>query len=187
MSRENIEKLKVDELVLDNFNPRLPKSLHGEENEEKIVEYMLAFGNITELMQSIVETGYSDAEPLLVIKDQNSEKYVVIEGNRRLTALKLLNNPKTAKTKTSAINEIVESAAGKIPTTVPCIVYENRDEILDYLGYRHITGVKDWGALEKANYLDLLYKKHVKDSEKDIYKKLAKMIGSKADYVKKLI
>lgn len=49
------------------------------------------------------------------------------------------------------------------PSVAPCIIYDNEADIIDYLGYRHITGVKDWGALEKARYLDRLYDQHEND------------------------
>lgn len=181
------KEISVCDLVFDAENPRIPKKLQGEKNEDKIIEYMIKFGNVTDLMYSIVETGYSDAEPLLVVFDESIEKYVVVEGNRRLAALKLLNNPEKATLKIELINRIVTDAAGNVPKAVPCIIYKIREEILDYLGYRHITGVKDWGALEKARYLDLLYQSHIKNSSsQETYVKLAKMIGSRSDYVKKL-
>lgn len=180
------KNIKVNQLLFDSYNPRVPKEIQGNKKEEKIIEYMVKFGNVTELMLSIAEIGYSDAEPLLVVKDVE-EKYVVVEGNRRLAALKLLNNPSLTDLRTKAINEIIEAAQVEIPTEVPCIIYANRNEILDYLGYRHITGVKDWGALEKARYLDQLYVAHISEvGESDIYNKLAKMIGSRSDYVRKL-
>lgn len=178
--------IKVENLVFDPKNPRVPQSLQGIKDEAKIIEYMVLYGNVTDLMLSIAETGYSDAEPLLVVRDDKG-KYVVVEGNRRLAALKLLNNPNLTDIRVKLINEIIENAQTDIPQEVPCVVYQNRNSILDYLGYRHITGVKDWGPLEKARYLEQLYELHIEDAGIDnIYKKLAKMIGSKASYVKNL-
>lgn len=146
---------------------------------------MVKYGNVTELMLSIGETGYSEAEPLLVVKE-GTDKYIVVEGNRRLAALKLLNDSELTKVRIQLINSVV-SGAKYIPEEVPCIVYASREDVLDYLGYRHITGVKDWGALEKARYLDQLYQIHIKSiPQEKIYQKLAKMIGSRSDYVYKL-
>ena len=177
----NIESLKFDKL-----NPRLPKQLQGVSEESIIIDYMLRNGNILELMKSIAETGYFEAEPLLVVLDSKDNKFVVVEGNRRLTALKLLNNPNLAKLRVQSINEIINEA-NIIPKEIPIIIYPSREDILDYLGYRHITGVKDWGALEKAQYLDQLYQMHCNEENKSyIYSKLAKMIGSRSDYVCKL-
>ena len=178
--------IKVENLVFDPKNPRVPQSLQGIKDEAKIIKYMVLYGNVTDLMLSIAETGYSDAEPLLVVHN-DKEKYVVVEGNRRLAALKLLNNPNLTDIRVKLINEIIENAQTDIPQEVPCVVYQNRNSILDYLGYRHITGVKDWGPLEKARYLEQLYELHIEEAGiNNIYKKLAKMIGSKASYVKNL-
>lgn len=181
------EKLKINlnNLKFDAKNPRLPVRLQGITDENKVIDYMVKYGNIIELMLSIAETGYSDAEPLLVVKETDGT-YTVVEGNRRLAALKLLSKPELTKVRTQSIKDVI-SDAKNIPTEIPCILYPNREDVLDYLGYRHITGVKDWGALEKARYLDQLYQIHIKDTPQDkIYQKLAKMIGSRSDYVYKL-
>lgn len=178
--------VKIEQLKYDKCNPRLPKHLQGTTNEAIVIDYMVKNGNILELMKSIAETGYSEAEPLLVVLDKEDDKYVVVEGNRRLTAVKLLNNPQLAKVRKASIEEIVKEAIA-IPEEVPVIIYNSRESILDYLGYRHITGVKNWGALEKARYLDQLYQVHCNAENKSyIYTKLAKMIGSRSDYVIKL-
>ena len=178
--------IDISELRFDPKNPRVPSNLRGEKREPKIIDYMIKFGNVTEVMYSIAELGYSDAEPLLVIQSKINE-YIVVEGNRRLAALKLLNNPELAKIKSETIYNIASNAVNK-PTKIPCIVYENRNDILDYLGYRHITGVKEWGALEKATYLNELYENHKNDGldQVEIYRKIAQMIGSRMDHVRKL-
>lgn len=146
---------------------------------------MVKYGNIIELMTSIAEAGYSDAEPLLVV--QEKEIYIVVEGNRRLSAIKLLNHPELTKMRAQTIKGIISNAK-YIPNEIPCILYPTRKDVLDYLGYRHITGVKDWGgALEKARYLDQLYQIHIEDTPpQQIYRRLANIIGSRADYVLKL-
>lgn len=174
----NKEKItiKLNNLKFDAQNPRLPMRLQGVTDENKVIDYMVKYGNVTELMLSIGETGYSEAEPLLVVKE-GTDKYIVVEGNRRLAALKLLNDSELTKVRIQSINSVV-SGAKYIPEEVPCIVYASREDVLDYLGYRHITGVKDWGALEKARYLDQLYQIHIKSTPQEkIYQKLAKMIG----------
>lgn len=176
--------VNVNNLFFDELNPRLPLNLQNVVDELRIIDYMIKFGNIDELMESIAVNGYSDAEPLLVVESKEKTGYIVVEGNRRLAAVKLLSNPKAAKVKIAKISAIVEGA-NYIPEDIPVIVYSSREVILDYLGYRHITGVKEWGSLEKARYLDQLYHNH-KSDEKNIYSKLAKMIGSKPAYVLKL-
>lgn len=186
MPQTSKERVSICNLKFDKNNPRLPQKLIGNEKELDVIDYMLRSGNILELMKSIAETGYSDAEPLLVVLDVVDNKYIVVEGNRRLTAIKLLRNPELARVRKESVQEIVAEAK-VIPADVPVIVYDRREDILDYLGYRHITGVKDWGPLEKARYLKQLYIVHGGEQNKGtIYSKLAKMIGSKPNYVYKL-
>ncbi|MMZ51922.1 hypothetical protein D1872_136700 [compost metagenome] len=180
-------EVNLNKLYFDPENPRLPQNSLDSQNELEVIDYMVRYGNIVELMQSLGETGYSVAEPLLVVpKLDDAQAYIVVEGNRRLAALKLLSNPDLTPLRKQLIRDTIESAK-HIPKDIPVIIYPNRAEVLDYLGYRHITGVKDWGALEKARYLDQLYRSHIAGVEEGkIYSILAKMIGSRTDYVAKL-
>ena len=181
-------EMDLAKLHFDPQNPRLSKAIRSDYSEENVLNYMIRSGNVVELMQSIGEMGFSEAEPLLVApREGDSGNYVVVEGNRRLAALKLLSSTKIAKIRKLTIEETIKNAKHK-PQRVPVLIYDNRNQILDYLGYRHITGVKDWGALEKARYLRQLYDKHIEtEKEERIYSVLAKMIGSKSDYVARLL
>lgn len=185
----NVSQISYIELTclhFDPLNPRLPKDLQGVNDETRVVTHMLRDESLIELMKSIGQTGYSVSEPLLVVPESDTS-YIVVEGNRRLAALKLLSSQLTASVRRKAVEEIVISKK-YAPTNIPCICYEHRDEILDYLGYRHITGVKSWGALEKARYLKQLYDRHFSETNPDdICYTLAQMIGSRRDYVSKLL
>ena len=64
--RKKLE-IELKSLWFDERNPRLPIRLQGETDENKIIDYMVKYGNIVELMLSIAEMGYSDAEPRLVV------------------------------------------------------------------------------------------------------------------------
>lgn len=183
-----IEDLKVENLIFDPLNPRLPSSYHSS-SEEDVFRHMISRENVFDLMGSIGEQGYFPGEPLLVVEsDQFPGKYEVVEGNRRLAALKLLNDPDLAPIKKFKIQEFVIEAI-QVPKEVPVIIFEERDSILDYLGYRHITGVDQWDSLAKARYLYQLKNRHENQglSGTELYKHLAKLIGSRSDYVRKLL
>lgn len=172
-------------LIFDPDNPRLPKELRGNRDEAAVIKHMVRDESLIELMKSIGQTGYSASEPLLVVPED--DHYIVVEGNRRLAALKLLSTPTLATLRRKSVEE-VNNEKKHTPDSIPCIIYEKREDILDYLGYRHITGVKSWGALEKARYLQQLYDRHIEAVGKDaIFTVLAKMIGSRRDYVAKLL
>lgn len=148
---------------------------------------MIENENITELMASIAEEGYFPAEPILVTPGKKG-KFIVVEGNRRLTAVKLLLDPSRATSKKIAVQEIVTDARsldnlGKLPV----IVFDNGDDIQKYLGYRHITGVQPWDSLAKARYLRRMQENLSIKNINAQYKSLAKTIGSRADHVKLLL
>lgn len=160
MTDYTIINIPIENLIFDPENPRLPETLRAKkdlpEYERSVINWMLQFENVTELMGSIGEKGFFPAEPILVVASENG-KYEVVEGNRRLTAVKILNNPEQADKKKKSIEEILkESNADKIPESIPSIIFEKRDEVLFYLGYKHITGVQSWDSLAKAKYLKQL-------------------------------
>ncbi|MGL4209327.1 MAG: ParB N-terminal domain-containing protein [Candidatus Adiutrix sp.] len=180
--------LSVNDLCFDPENPRLPEGLNGFD-ETEVLEWMLRQGDCLELVSSIGATGYSKAEPLLVTKHHKEPgKYIVVEGNRRLAALKLLNEPNLAPIKQKSVQEAVNNASEK-PTSVPAIEYEKRQDAFPYLGYRHIAGIKAWGPLQKARYIDQLLK-HYKNSgidETDAFTKIATASATRPSYAKKAL
>jgi len=179
-----LKSVKVKDLEFDPDNPRLPEKLKHS-NDEKVLNYLLKECNLVELMLSISEKNYFAGEPLMVVGDKQLGTYTVVEGNRRLGALKLLSGEVEAPTMQAAVAQIRETAKFK-PTEVPVLEFGAREEILSYLGYRHITGIKEWDALAKARYLVQLRALHGEDHEQ-AHRALAKEIGSKASYVAKLL
>ncbi len=182
------EHIPVNNLLLNEYYPRLPKSKQGKD-EKTVIEFMLLEAATLELMLAIAENDFFAGELLLVVRDEKEDgKYVVVEGNRRLTAVKLLNTPELTSVKKIATKEIVDNAKYK-PTELPCLVFEDKNKILKYLGFRHITGIKSWRLLEKARYLfELRNNEDFKNlSFLDASKEIAKMIGSTSAYVKRLL
>jgi len=136
-------------------------------------------------MMSIGEKDYFPGEALLIVPEKStnsSPQFLVIEGNRRLTAVKLLLHPELAPVRKSAVAQASAEAKYK-PTELPTLLFSKREDILAYLGYRHITGVKAWGALAKAKYLKQLLNAFGQGEPREQYKALAKTIGSRTDYV----
>ena len=186
--KQEIKYVGIDNLQLDLYNPRLPKSKQGKD-EGIVIEYLLLEAATLELMESIGENDFFVGEMLLVIpNEEERDKYIVIEGNRRLTAVLLLNKPELAKVKKAATKEIFDSAKFK-PSTLPCLVFNNREEIQKYIGFVHITGKKSWRMLEKSRYLyDLRSTEKFKTlSFVDACKEIARVIGSRSPYVKKML
>lgn len=177
-------EVSIDDLLLDHENPRLP-SVVGRSQEE-MISFIGENYSIEELMDSIGENGFFTGEPLIVCPVGN-DKFLVIEGNRRLTALKLLSNPDLMEKPSAAIRRISDEAINK-PDVVTASVFKGRSEVLNYLGHRHITGVKSWSSLAKARYLKQLFDNTPVDEQLDErLRVVTKRIGSRKDYVRKIL
>jgi ribosomal protein S13 len=186
MTNQNIEFLKLENLELDTSNPRLPSKFRKQNlSQSDIVNWMLEDASIIELMLAIGNAGFFIGEALLVVNESN-DKYTVIEGNRRLTSVKLLNQPEIAKIHKRKIEQVLVETKIR-PQEIPCIIFKSREDINKYLGYRHVTGVKSWGVLQKARYLSHLKEEYSEETFAEICKALAKSIGSRSDHVRKLL
>lgn len=185
-NNNEIQYISIDNLVYDVENPRIPQSIRrGDVNV--VLEWMINKENVIDLMYSIGEKGFFPGEPLLVIQRPEDSKYVTVEGNRRYTATFLLRYPEEAPSRKSTIREIVSQAKNR-PTELPVLVFGTREEIIDYLGYRHITGVEPWDALSKARYLRVLDNRLNPDMPaKERYRALARQIGSTPQYVRQIL
>lgn len=180
----NYKPIKVKDLVFDPANPRLPASLNGAD-DEAVMKWMLEDASLIDLVRSIAAVGFFPGEPLLVAG--STGPFAVVEGNRRLAALRLIADPSTAPTRKRAVENAVQEA--KPIDEVPCLVFQKRESILKYLGYRHITGVKEWEPLAKARYMSQLFSSFPDGSAplETKLRDLARTIGSRSDYVGRLL
>lgn len=85
-------KLKIDALVLDTDNPRITHSDGQQQALQKVVRDQKT--KLVRLAESIVEHGLSPIERFMVLQvSARPKRYVALEGNRRVAALRLLINP----------------------------------------------------------------------------------------------
>ena len=182
MVHENIRPLPLRKIVLDKENPRLPKS--AARSQKAMTLYIARNTSITELMTAIAENGYFPGEPIIIVP-RNDNEFTVVEGNRRLTALLLLRDP-SLYPRNARVREISESAIHR-PDSVPCVIFPTRNDVVNYLGYRHISGVKQWEPLAKARYIAEYFVSHTDhNAEPKIrYQEVARGIGSRWPYIKR--
>lgn len=88
-----VRKLSVDAIRLDKQNPRLPEDMLNE-SQRSIIRYLIDEFKVLEIAKSITKNGFFINE--LPIAAKEGKHFVVVEGNRRITALKLLRNPDLA-------------------------------------------------------------------------------------------
>ena len=146
--------VETDRLVLDRENPRLI-TLSAEATDAGIIAALYRAEDLSELLDSIAANGYLDIEPLIVLEDDG--RLVVLEGNRRLAAIRLFREPGLAKR---------VSEEGRVRVTVPPIpklhretleritVYRaaSREEARPFIGFKHINGAAKWDSYAKAKF-----------------------------------
>ncbi len=185
-AKGKIVYIDTEDLAFDPDNPRFYR-LNDASSISAVIDEMLDDEGVQDLMLSIGEKDYFEGEPLLVATHSDGSM-IVVEGNRRLAATKLLNGEITPPKRRMKSVESLRSEATYKPTSLPCIQYDNRKDVLRYLGYRHITGVKQWDSLSKAKYLAQLRDEFYPNEElKRQLKVLANDIGSKPAYVGRLL
>jgi len=173
----------VDDLNLDPLNPRLGRENTGNNVSQEKVLSMMQDWTLEELAVSFVENGFWPQEALIIVKEKlyGSIINVVVEGNRRLAALRLLALAVSGKAISRKWEEII--ANKKIPRTlftkVPYLIASSRDEVDAFLGFRHVTGIKEWRPAEKAEFIAKLIEKR-----KLSYDEVRKQIGSKTPTVR---
>jgi len=175
----------VDELCLDPTNPRLGQNNTGRDvTQERVLELMMDW-TLDELALSYLENGgFWTHEALLVAEEElyGEPRLVVVEGNRRLAALKCLRDAylgEAVSPKWQAISQSAECPPDLF-TEVPYILVDSREEVQAFLGFRHVTGIKQWDANVKAGFIAKLI-----DEQGLTYEQVMRKMGSKTPTVRR--
>lgn len=179
------QTIQAENLILNYNSFRLPKSVQ-KLSEANIIEYLIFEGVLNELMLSIGQSGFYYHEPLLVTRLECGT-FKVIDGNRRLLAVKLLLKPDLVTAKIATMEAIINEVTCK-PHEVPCLIFQNESDIKSYLGFNHIKGVQTWRMMEKARFVYGIYKSDFEDyTFKDSCRMIAKSVGTRTAYITKMI
>ncbi|WP_229005131.1 hypothetical protein [Roseibium aggregatum] len=148
-------------IELDKLNVNKSNDRHGElENETAAIAWLFAHHQhqMKKLARDIVETG-GLYEPPLVYPD--GKDFVVFDGNRRTTCIKLLANPKRAPTVElqKYFAELKANWSGIFPDKITCRVETDRDTIDDILFRRHTgsqggVGQSTWDGRMKTTFVN---------------------------------
>ena len=154
--------VEISKLKLDAENPRLPETKKGGSQIELAITLDMGFDAFTvaELMAS---HGYFASEPMIVIPDQANEGFfIVVEGNRRLTAVKGLTDPtvRAEFLEPEKWNEIAKKSPLKLSDKLPVVVAKDRLSVAPVIGTKHIGGILQWKPYPQARYIADLVDKH---------------------------
>jgi len=114
--------------------------------EEQIIQILWEAMDVRELVMSIAASGYFENEPLIV--SQETGRNIVIEGNRRLAAVKVILNPQLIDAKIPEVDQSIKDSLREIP-----VMITTREEAWRYLGFKHVNGPAKWNSYAKARYI----------------------------------
>lgn len=211
--RKPLLDISSDIISLDRNNPRLipylPKT--EEASQADLVKVLYEHFDSENVGLSLVQNGYFDEEPIVVIPsflpdgfdptsfknvDELTERYkeliktgkiefTVVEGNRRLSAIKLISdNGLRDKLK---LDKIFPSTKDEFVlydiTHIPAIIYPRREDVYTYLGIRHIAGNLKWEAFAQASYTADMIDFYVKQdkSVNEAIKEVQQIIAHRSD------
>ena len=175
-------------LDFDPENPRFLDDFGASNGDVKAIKRMIEEENLDELVGSIGNQGFFPGEPLLVTPSTSAPgRFIVVEGNRRLAALRVLNGLVDAELLTKSLVDLAAQAK-EVPANIDSFEFAQRRDVLKYLGFRHISGPRRWEPLSKARYLADLIKNFYRDLDQGAQlSAVAKDIGSRRDYVAQLL
>jgi len=177
----NTKKIKLENLFFDpdnlryddnfDFDPMPKDKIMNKTNQLKV--YNKLQNDIRELIGSIIENDFIYIEMIVAEKIDEKGNYYIVEGNRRLSTLKYIQeNYHLDDLKPSLQDIILNGLDVKVNTA------EYDEDVL--MGMRHITGVKHWNGFAKAKLVIKL-----KDIKGYNFEEIGNKVGKRVADVKK--
>ncbi|MGN8190913.1 hypothetical protein ACTJLD_33490 [Burkholderia sp. 22088] len=160
------ETLSVTQLDLDIANPRT----NAEDNQTDALRSLLAVERdgekVYELARDICEAGMLDpGDRLYVVPTDSRDRFVVLDGNRRLAALRLLSQPGLIEREAVGLSHSLRGRFKRLqsefpnrwPTEVDVVIFDSREQANRFIRLRHTgenlgAGRSAWSALQIARF-----------------------------------
>lgn len=157
-----IVDIAVADLLLDPGNPRFKDEPRSQ--QEAASDLAEKHGDqVLELADDIVEYGLDPTTlPAVVASSDTRKRYRVLEGNRRLLAVKALDTPALISgvltpTASRTLTSLSKRYAKDPVSSIHCALFKTEQEALHWIWIRHTsgnggTGLVTWGAEEKDRF-----------------------------------
>jgi hypothetical protein len=147
-------------ILLSNIliNPKNPR-FDPVSNQTKAIEQMLdeKEPEIKKLAEDILEKGLNPSKNLIVLEKNN--KFLTLEGNRRIISLKLLQNPRLSKDQDlrKFFYQLKDNYSNSVQENVNCVVFENEEDARHWISLEHTgknqgVGVDSWDSEQKHRF-----------------------------------
>ena len=186
ISQSRIVHKDVDQLLLDDKNPRFGDHESNQEQREILDHIVDTFG-VDDVLSSLAVNGYFESEPLVCEKsNEDDSKFVVKEGNRRLSACLIIlgdNRASGHEKRTGKFRKIWKEHEKPRLNPIPVIVFPSKDpKILSYLGVRHIASTQPWDSYAKASWVA-----RVVEQERLSISEISTMIGDNHKTINRML
>lgn len=151
------EEINISNLVINPENPRFERA----GSQQKAIDLMLKkIGKrILRLAEDIAKNGLNPSKSLMVIEVEKG-KFLPMEGNRRVIALKLLHNPERASDKkfVDAFEKLKKEYSSQIPTTVSCVIFPDKESAFRWVNLEHTgenqgIGIVKWNSEQRQRFI----------------------------------
>jgi hypothetical protein len=147
-----IDIVDLDDLRLDLDNYRIPTH---RDDEASALKYLFLSEDVLGAARMIVRDGYFDNEVPVVVADDDG-RFVVLEGNRRVSALKVLLNPGLIPGHRADVQSLLKRfavEAEQLPTSIRVMVAESRNQVAPRIARLHSGRSKrPWSLDQQATY-----------------------------------
>ena len=155
------ERIRIANLHLDLKNFRFEE----QHSQKEAIETMIADqkGKLVVLAKDIFENGLSPTDLIIVVRmTEGKNQYKVLEGNRRVTCLKLIDYPNFIPGEYASIRRQFQSLANSKERASQlrrplCAIFDNEEDAQIWIERKH-SGEQDgkgtipWNALQKSRF-----------------------------------
>lgn len=149
---QEVRVVKVDSLALDLSNYRFAAD---QQDEALAFNYLFTEYDVLAMALSLLREGYTTNELPLVVEEGG--KFVVLEANRRVSALRALRHPELVpafKPRLEALVKRHREDVADLPDEIYVTVFPDRRSAAPLLARQHIgEDKKGWGLDEQAKFV----------------------------------
>lgn len=154
------KSIAISSLLISTDNPRF--EIVPNQREAISVMVKNQGSKLIKLAKDILEFGLNPTKYICVTPNPHgSGQYIVLEGNRRITALKILNNPAIVDEHQAgflkSMKKLSETFHKKPMTDIACAVFPDTESALRWIELEHTgenegVGVVDWDGQQRARF-----------------------------------
>jgi len=150
------QSVSIGNLLLDASNYRIVKQDSQKAARDAIIAEQDK--KLVVLAKDIIKYGLNPFDlPLVIDADDGNHNFIVIEGNRRITAIHLMLKPELAEGTSihTAFKRLNIDHSDSIPKVIECVIAPNKKAGFVWIERKHLSGMEGagtepWQAMAKA-------------------------------------